>query len=61
MFDKVEKKLAFEPTCVHRSPDSSLLAFGDTSGGVGVYRYPCTSREVSRDMRVFMLILCDVR
>lgn len=45
-FDRVDKKLAFEPSSANRSPDGSLMAVGDSSGEVLLYSYPVLSREV---------------
>ena len=44
-FDKVDKKLAFEPNCVHRSQDQKLIASGDTAGGVKIFNAPCISKD----------------
>ena len=44
-FDDVNKGLAFEPTCMNRSRDQSLLVVGDSSGTVKIYNYPCTEKE----------------
>lgn len=46
-FDDVEHKRAFEPSSIHRSLDSKLLAVGDTSGAVKLYNFPCIDKEVS--------------
>ena len=44
-FDKIEKGLAHEPSAVHRSPDSKLLAVGDKSGAVKLRNYPAISKD----------------
>lgn len=46
-FDKVDKKLLFEPNCAHRSPDGKLIAAGCTDGGVKIFNAPCTNKDVS--------------
>lgn len=36
-----------EISSVHRSPDGSHLAVGDTQGTVRLFRYPCVTKGVS--------------
>jgi microtubule-associated protein-like 6 len=44
-FEEVTQGTSFEPTSVHRSPDSSFLAVGDTGGGVKIFNYPCINKS----------------
>ena len=61
-FDKVDKKLAYEPVCAHRSPDMALVASGDTAGGVKVYNCPCVNKETDFvEMKMHMKDVNKVR
>lgn len=44
--DEVERKKRFEPVCMHKSPEGTLLAVGDTAGNLSIYNYPCVSKQV---------------
>jgi WD40 repeat protein len=44
--DSDGKAVAADPSCVHRSPNSSLLSVGDQKGVLKLHRYPCLSKKV---------------